>query len=468
MATDCHPKSTASFRIGPRPSVPGLARLAIVASCLVGVASPAPALAQPTQAQGAGQPKRVYIVAVTADPELEAVAARIGSSARATLRTEHGVAWEAADEHFLGYDDATLAKLREARQRLADGRQAYLNLDLDHAIQLLQGAVNDFDGAAAALEDSKDLGDALLLLGASQVANGQARDARHTFERLHVQMPDRAPDPQQFNPEVVQDYQQSAPRDAQNPTSIIAIQSDPPGAIAYVDFVPRGRTPISVNGLVGGPHVVRMTRPGSTPNVQSVDLRRGRTAQINAVLSASSGMDGLGDALSNMASSDTHDMQTGGPMAKVAQLLELDEIGVIRVSHASTGDAVHLELSMFDVAHSRRLLQGGGDSPRDVASLERASQQLVTRGLQAALHPQQVTDTENIIGTGGTQEGGTEHPGGGSGTSHHGGSILTRWWFWTAVGVVVVGAIITVIAVASSSGGKTLGQDSGGQVILRF
>ena len=96
-------------------------------------------------------PQHVYILSTTTDPALEGVTARVGAAARAALRGVQGALWEEADRRYLGYDEATLASANAARAHLAEGRQAYLNLEFESAIDLLGQSVSEFDRAAVAL-----------------------------------------------------------------------------------------------------------------------------------------------------------------------------------------------------------------------------------------------------------------------------------------------------------------------------
>jgi hypothetical protein len=451
----------------PRWWIAGLAALALVLT-------PVPASAQdddedqPAE-EPAAQPSgdsgpRVYIVSVPMSDELEAVAARVGAAARSALRDVEGVNWAGPDQLFLGYDDTVLQQLRSGRQKLAEGRQAYIDLDLDRAITLLQGAVADFDAAAMALEDPTLLGDALLFLGAAQAFANRTRDARRTFGRLHAQMPERTPDPNSFNPDVVALYEASAPRDREAPNASIVIESEPAGAIAYVDFVPRGRTPITVEGLIGGQHVIRVTRPGATPFVQPVDVGRGGSSNVNAFLQDVEATQGLSEALTEIVAADVSGLANGGPIASVATTLELDKIGVIRVSPTETTDTVALELLLFDVGTGRRLLRGAGQVPIAVGDLEPAVGRLVSGGLTAGLSPRQSGDEERIPSRGRPSE--RDRPVEPADDGEPG--IFEKWWFWAAVGgAVLLGVVITVIA-TSGGDGPPLGQDPAGQLVLEF
>lgn len=405
----------------------------------------------------------VYVVAVAAEPNLEPIAARAGAAARASLRSVEGIEWRGPDRRYLGYDASALEALERGREQLAEGRQAYLNLELDQAIRALSSAVESFDQAATVMEDPQDLGDALLLLGASQDAAGRTRDSRRTFERLHVQMPHVEPDPQIFNPDVVARFQAAAPRDQRSATGRIQIDSEPGGAVAYVDFVPRGRTPITVSNLVGGSHVVRVTRPGATPFVQEINLRRGGQESVNAYLTDDEDVAGLADAVRAVSGAEIGEAELDeeSPVARVARILDLDKIGVIRVSPGPDRARVRIEVSMYDVASGRRLLRGDGPAPTAPGEIERAVQALVADSLDAVIHQRQAGDEEvpdrRVAIQIDDQRPHEEDTGG--------GSIASKWWFWAAIGgVVVIGVAATLLL----SGGQDLGSNEAGQVVLEF
>lgn len=424
---------------------------------LVGVGlalAPAPASAQE------GPP--VYIVSVPMDDGLDAVATRAGAAARAALRRIEGVDWRSPDQRFLGYDDSALSVLDRARQQLDAGRVAYLELEFDRAITELQGAVENFDAASAALEDPGDLGQALLFLGASHAFNGQTREAATVFRRLHTQMPFIEPDPNTFPPDVVRMYARARPRDARNPSGRITIDSNPPGAIAYVDFLARGRTPLTVRGLIEGEHVVRVTRPGATPFVEPLNVRRRRSAETSAYLVDAEDLEGLATALDEIPSVDIEEMGDG-PISTVATLLQVEKIGVLRVSRAGR-DEVTLELLLFDVATGRRLVRGQQTYGTAVGEFEDRVSQAVTAAFQAALTTaNQAADEEQIPAFRG-QDGPRDQ----SPSDEGGGDVLEEWWFWTLIGLVAAGGIAAAIAIPVATQGPPLGQTPEPQVIFRF
>ncbi len=415
--------------------------------------------ARPAAAQ---EQPRVYILAVPMDDSLDAIATRVGSASRAALRGIEGVDWRTPDQRFLGYDDSALSLIDRARQQLDAGRDAYLNLEFDTAIEQLTGAVENFDAAAAALEDPEDLGQALLFLGASHGFNEQRREAIEVFRRLHIQMPHIEPDPDTFPPDVVRLYTQARPRDARNPRGSIVIDSNPTGAIAYVDFLARGRTPLTVDGLMSGEHVVRVTRPGAIPFAEALDVRGRQPAGSNAFLVDQDDLQGLSESIAEARGASVDSLQDS-PIAQVASMLQVDKIGVIRVSGGQ--DQVSLELLLFDVASGRRLVRGEGSASTEVGVLEASVQRAVSGAFEAALRPSQAGDSESIpaMATG-------ERPGDTGATEDPGPSVpvYEEWWFWTIIGVVVLGGVAAAIAGGIAAQGPALGQDRGGQVVFTF
>lgn len=427
---------------------------------------PATARRAAPPAQPAGEPVRVYVVAVPMEEGLEAAAQRAGAAARASLREIPNVEWQAADRLFLGYDESAVPTLARARERLEAGREAYLNLELVQAIDSLTAAVADFDAAAAALEDPNDLGQALLFLGASLAFEGRTRDATRVFARLHVQMPHVQPDPNLFNPDVIARFEAARPRGA--PSSSIVVESDPPGAIAYVDFLARGVTPITVSGLHAGDHIVRVTRAGAIPSVQPTTVAARRSVTSSAMLVDEEATTGLVDAIARVPEADIASIAPGSPIHDVASLLGVERIGVIRASAGESADQVQLELVVFDVQTGRRLVRGAGSAPVAVGELEPAVDRLVAGALQAAVRASS-TESEEDVARRRREQQESELPPVLDTPPPAGPSIFEDPIFWVVVGSVVVAAGVGVgIGVGVASQGPPLGQNQQGTVIFEF
>lgn len=416
-----------------------------------------------TTAAAPAQPVRVYVIAVPMEEGLEAVAQRAGAAARASLREIPDVEWQDADRLFLGYDESAVPTLARARERLEAGRQAYLNLELGQAIDSLTAAVADFDAAAAALEDPNDLGQALLFLGASLAFEGRTRDAQRVFARLHVQMPHVQPDPNLFNPDVIARFEAARPRGA--PSSSIVVESDPPGAIAYVDFLARGVTPITVSGLHAGDHIVRVTRAGAIPSVQPVTVAARRSASTSALLVDEEAAAGLPDSLAQVREADVSAISPGTPIHDVASLLGVERIGLIRATAGESADQVQLELLVFDVQSGRRLVRGAGAAPVAVGELEPAVDRLVSGALEAAVRARASEDDQARR----REQQEEELPPVLEQPPPAGPSVFEDPILWIVVGGVLVAAGVGVaIGVAATSQGPSLGSSPQGQIVFEF
>lgn len=394
---------------------------------------------------------RIYFVASTIEPELEAVTARVGSAARAALRNEEQADWQDADQRYLGYAPEMVQTLATARQLLEEGRNAYLELDLETAITSLTASVEAFDQAQAALEDERDLGSALLYLGASLSFNGDARAAHGVFQRLNRQVPHIVPDPAEFPPEVITSYERAQPR---RTNARLHIESDPSGAIAYVDFVPRGLTGLTIENLAPGEHTVRLTRPGATPYVEQIELGRSQ-GEVAAFLMDAEGNEGLSELVDRIKG---HQMQVGdGAIHELGERLNLEQIGVIQVSYGSSQETVKLELAIFDVATQRRILRGEVDAPRALGELEPVVQQSIGRAVGVSL-----ADT-SAVAVSGSED--TESPfdvDQGPQVIETREPLRRKWWLWTIVGVAVVGGVTAAILLTRDSG------PSNGEVVIQW
>lgn len=411
-------------------------------------------VASPVDAATAADEPSAYVVAVPTEPELDPFAARAAASARQALRKVAGIRWQDADRRVLGYDEASWVALTEAKTALAEGRQAYLQLELDRAVDRLSYAIEQFDAAATVLEGPAELGEALLFLGASQTFAGKNRDARSTFRRLHIQMPQLEPDPNVFPPDVVRRYAAASPRDRSDPRGVIQVDSDVPGALVEVDYLPRGRAPMAVQGLTIGVHVVRVTRPGSAPHVEVVRVRSARPAEVSAILETSEAGAGIYEGTAQVKTSSEATVDEQGLSALVARL-ELSRIALVRVAPGGDATQVRLEVLVFDGTSGRRVMRGEGPSSTAPSELEASVAALVAGPFDAGLRAPEAPVVQR------TEEGERPAP-----VKHEEPAIYTKWWFWTAVGVVVVGAAGGAYLLWHRDNGGNA--DSGGQLVLEF
>ena len=448
--------------------------LALAALALL-VGSPGRALAQPTQmtsddlaeleagGDGSGDASAVaatddsgravpiraaYVVATTIDPELDAVAERIGAAARTGLRRVSAADWSSADRRFLGYDEVTAEVVQMCRDAFSRGKAAWDSGDQEGALMGFEEAVMGFDEAAAALEDPIELADALIYYGAALIVNGRERDAHPVFERLQGAFPTIFPDPEIFPAEVLDAWAAAAPRRPRY--GVVSVTTDPPGAEVFIDQQARGRTPLDVDDVPRGIHMVRLMLPGHMPFREAVNLRR-QSVGVEAMLLPNEGGEELNGIFGALAGAELTNGE--GAIADFGGALDVEVIGILRVGYADDGESVSVELGIFDVASGRRLLRAEGQTTRDVGPLERGMAQFTEQAFTAALRPR-VVERSSELPPAFVDEDEEEEEGG----------VVTKWWFWTAVGVGALAIAGGVTAAVLLSGGD----EPHGQVVFDF
>lgn len=151
------------------------------------------------------------------------------------------------------------------------------------ALLKLQGAAVEL-ARVLAWTSKQDLARAQYLLGAAQAMSGDRKGALATFVALLTWRPDAVPDPD-LAPDVTlpvwEDARHQLDEAAQGG---LAIESSPPGALAYVDGHLVGFTPTSLDGLTVGVHYVTLRREGYERRVEAVKVGARTPGKLDAVL----------------------------------------------------------------------------------------------------------------------------------------------------------------------------------------
>ncbi len=389
------------------------------------------------EAQGPSPLRKLYVVSVPEGPEHVAAAQRIGAVSRDVLRRMSHADWREADRRFLGYGEGALEALERARGALEQGRQSYMNLELDQAVTALSEAVQGFDLATEVLEDPTELRDALTLLGASYAFQGDGRQARQVFRRLHVQFPGYELDPNVYPPDVVSAFRKAAPRGRAARLASLRIETDPPGAVVYLDYVPMGRSPIEVGNILPGTHVLRLLRPGARQVVQEVELRPGGKETVSTILTDEEDAQGLADAVAALPEQDFSGFEAPAPLTEVIGILGVDQIGVLRVASEEGAESAHVAFLVFG-GNGRRLLRTEAEVPLQGEATMKALEQLIGEGFQRTLVVRQAQDEERVFAA--PPPPPPEE------------SVLGKWWFWAAVGgAVAAGGVAAAVFLAKPS-----------------
>ena len=172
------------------------------------------------------------------------------------------------------------AFLGNGRDRLEEGRLLYDRADLTAAIPVLDEAVEALTGGLAGAPDTKDLVDALVLLGLSHLFTGDAAGATGALERVVTLDPTRELDPVNYPPKAVQFFTDVRRRvlDADPAELFVEMAGD---ARLYVDGKQSLSTAIE---LPPGPHYVLVEGAGGQRAFQAVVLAPGARQRLKIKL----------------------------------------------------------------------------------------------------------------------------------------------------------------------------------------
>jgi len=149
-----------------------------------------------------------------------------------------------------------------AEEMVVKGRSAYETLDLDPAIDFLNTALTKYERHAAYIESPAKVAEVLMLLGATHILRGEEKTGAKRLAQAVAVYPEIEPDPRIFNPGMRQIFQDAVDRLAARPVGTLSITSNPSYARVYVDGKFVGVTPMAIDKVTEGRHLVRLTKDG--------------------------------------------------------------------------------------------------------------------------------------------------------------------------------------------------------------
>lgn len=253
--------------------------------------------------------------------------------------------------------DTTPAAAHEAKQKLgvavAEAKKVFATGDFDEAERRFQKAIQDASAAAAAMEKCGDLCDAMAHLSSIALMKSDETAARDLGRQvLSID--------KNFKFEGVafgQNYQiilKEVRRDVGR-TAILgsaSVATTPPGARVYVNGVFKGYSPMSVERVPVGKHLLRLERAGYVTYGQFLDIGPAEDAVARAALSPTPEYAQLEAVLDKVAK----DVEKGEPGAETLRLGSRFKVDRALVGTVRTGsDKVVLESILVDFAARRSL-----------------------------------------------------------------------------------------------------------------
>lgn len=345
----------------------------------------------------------------------------------------------------------------------------YDNLDLPGAIETAEKAIEKIEMGAAYVDDLTLAVKLLHLVGACHTLNGDLNSASTAFLRAYAINPVMEPDTQIYPPDIIDVFDAVGQGAGQVGTGSISVKSKPKGASVYLDGMPMGATPVTIDNIIIGKHIIRLSKPGYRFFGSVLTVENGKSKSLSAKLQAIPGVSRVLSEIDNLPGLLPKGMNsTLTSMKTIAKDLGVEQLLVILMSPGE-GQVVSLNILVYDRLKNNYIAQRSGDSHSlsDQVLLPRATE-LSKSALVAAT----------------TKEGGTEftditppvvgpETDGKDGKKKGKKGIVSKWWFWVAlvagIGVAAGGSYLGYAGATGQLGPSGPGGSGGsGDIILEF
>lgn len=165
-------------------------------------------------------------------------------------------------DQALGAPDDPQQVLKRAANLFAQGREAYDTLDLDQAIEHLNGALRELERRAYVVRDIKVVSDILMFLGATHILRSEEAKGRDRLAQAIILNPSVEPDPAIFNPNMRNVFKAAQSQVNKARKGSIAVSAIPSYGEVFVDGRFVGIAPVTVDAALEGRHYVRIIRDG--------------------------------------------------------------------------------------------------------------------------------------------------------------------------------------------------------------
>jgi tetratricopeptide (TPR) repeat protein len=344
----------------------------------------------------------------------------------------------------------------------------YDELDIPGAIETAEKALEKLELGAAYIEDLSMAVKILYLIGLCHTLNGNLNDASVAFLRAFTINPKSRPDEQLFPPDVIDVYDAVVEAAGQVGMGSMKVQSNPEGAYVYLDGMPMGVTPVTIDNIIIGKHIIRLSKSGYQFFGTVLTIEKDDTKKLDATLQKIPGASRIISEIEALPGLVPKGLNSTLPsMNTISKDLGVEQLLLVLMTPGE-GEVVSLSLLIYDRLTNSYIAQRSGDSPSmsEEVLLPKAVE-LSKSALVAAQMKEgagEVTDiTPPVVGPGTEEEGKKKKKKG----------IVSKWWFWVAIvagaGVAAGGGYLGYAGATGKLGSSGPGGSGGsGDIILEF
>lgn len=314
------------------------------------VLAPALAFAAPPP-----QKKRVSVVLVPMDQGAEANTVKLESYMYEALEAYQNFNLKKAEDAFgLPKDEDAEASLKRAETGFSESKSAYEAREYEDAERKLRATIKEYEKAAAAMKDCGNLCEAMALYGATLHRRGEVDEARLAVQDLIALAPTYELPLKKFDKEFISFRAQIATSSTAALRGNVAVKTTPPGARIYLDGEFMGYSPMTLQTLTIGKHMVRIERPGFKQWGQIVEVSP-EDMDLKADLTATPQYKSYDGQLDKVATEITKD-KPGSSIIGMGKSLGLDRAVVGTLKEINENGSMEMVMGWYDLAGSGKRL----------------------------------------------------------------------------------------------------------------
>ena len=247
------------------------------------------------------------------------------------------------------------AYLDRAREAFSDAREAYDAMALDKAIARFGQAVNLYKQVGPLLGDLSEFKKALSYYGAALALRGSADESKAVFTELLTL--DATYELTGFNPLVNKVFNTAIEAEEKLERGQVEIYSTPANAAIFIDGMFRGVSPLLVDGLAVGAHMLRIEKNGYEAYGGALEITNQQSLTSQTRLRSIA----RGPMFRDLVSRAGRSVEKGGmdgKLRELARILLCDVLVVVSVTQS--GSDITLNGGVYDRKTAKRIANEQG------------------------------------------------------------------------------------------------------------
>jgi hypothetical protein len=305
-------------------------------------------------AANAPTPSRIGVLIIPMDKAAESHVVQLEKFSVEALQEFQGLNVKQTDDLFgLPKDEDAEASLKRAELGYKESKTAFDGRNWEDAERKLRATIKEYTKAAGALSSCGHLCDAVAMYAASLNARGEVEEAKIAVLDLLALSPTFELDKKRYPQEFVSLRAQVATARNAQLRGNVDVKTRPGGARVYLDGEFKGYSPVTLQTLPIGKHMLRLERPGFKVWGTLVEVSP-EDSEVKQELAPTPGYKAYDAMVDNIASDILKD-KAGGQMKQLGKTLGLDRAVVAVLKEVQDSGSTEMAIGLFDLREGKRL-----------------------------------------------------------------------------------------------------------------